>query len=280
MMRIKYLAIIMGLSLLFLASCLPEQKIARDFVKSGPKIRLMVTPPDYVYKYNHKGERIDGFSKMTDKEQDSALFFSSLFIQRMNDSVLLENYVNQFIAELRDANFDVYLPDQMDAFLSDKSQAYTVNISQIQLDEYIYPYEDKEPLNDTVYYRKFDLNALDFSVWVELSKVSSDKPRKTVLYDTESAYDSFDGNFIVDPWTNSVRYKYRLDTLSLKDIYGMCGYLGKKHGEYLFDFFMNQWIAFNMPQNQYGTYYYYHFNRKRNMMEPTEDDRFDILTSK
>ena len=279
MIRIKYLAIILGLSLLFLSSCLPEQKLARDFVKSGPKIRLLVTPPDYVYKYNHKGEAIDGFSKMTDKEQDSALFYSSLFIQRMNDSILLENYVNQFIAELRSANFDVYLPEQMDEFLTDKSQAYTVNISQIQMDEYIYPFEDKEPINDTVYYRKFDLNAMDFSVWFELSKVNADKPRKTVLYDSESAYDSFEGNFIVDPWTSAVRYKFHLDTLSLKDIYGMCGYLGKKHGEYLFDFFMNQWVAFNMPQTQYGTYYY-HYNRKRNVMEPTEDDMFEILKSK
>jgi hypothetical protein len=279
MIRIKHLAIILGLSLLFLASCLPEQKLARDFVKSGPKIRLLVTPPDYVYKYNHKGEEIDGFSKMSDKEQDSALFYSSLFIQRMNDSILLENYVNQFIAELRAANFDVYLPDQMDAFLSDQSQAYTVNISQIQMDEYIYPFEDKEPINDTVYYRKFDLNAMDFSVWLELSKVNADKPRKTVLYDSESAYDSFDGNFIVDPWSSAVRYKFHLDTLSLKDIYGMCGYLGKKHGEYLFDFFMNQWVAFNMPQTQYGTYYY-HYNRKRNVMEATEDEMFEILKSK
>jgi len=279
MIRIKYLAIILGLSLLFLSSCLPEQKLAHDFVKSGPKIRLLVTPPDYVYKYNHKGEEIDGFSKMTDKQQDSALFYSSLFIQRMNDSILLENYVNQFIAELRSANFDVYLPEQMDEFLTDKSQAYTVNISQIQMDEYIYPFEDKEPINDTVYYRKFNLNAMDFSVWFELSKVNADKPRKTVLYDSESAYDSFEGNFIVDPWTSAVRYKFHLDTLSLKDIYGMCGYLGKKHGEYLFDFFMNQWVAFNMPQTQYGTYYY-HYNRKRNVMEPTEDDMFEILKSK
>ncbi len=279
MIRIKYLAIILGLCLLFLASCLPEQKFARDFVKKGPKIRLLVTPPDYIYKYNHKGEQIEGFAKMTDKEQDSALFFSSLFIQRMNDSIILENYVNQFIAELRASNFDVYLPDQMEEFLTDKTQAYTVNISQIQLDEYIYPFEDKEPINDTVYYRKFDLNAMDFSVWLELSKVNAEKPRKTVLYDSESAYDSFDGNFVVDPWTSSVRYKFHLDTLSLKDIYGMCGYLAKKHGEYLFDFFMNQWVAFNMPQTQYGTYYY-HFNRKRNVMEATEDEMFEILKSK
>ena len=275
----KNWTILLGLSLLFLISCLPEQKLAQNFVKSGPKIRLLVTPPDYIYKYNHKGEEIDGFDQMTDKEQDSALFYNSLFIQRLSDSALLENYVNQFIAELRRANFEVYLPEQVDSFLTDRTQAYSITISQVQLDEYIYPFEDKEPINDTVYYKKFNLNAMDFSVWFELSKVSSEKPRKTILYDSQSEFDSFDGNFVVDPWTNLVRYKYHLDTLSLKDIYDMASYLGRKHGEYLFDFFMNQWVAFNMPENQYSSYYY-HYDRKRHTMEPTDDDMFDILNNK
>ncbi len=265
--------------LLFLASCLPEQKLAQSFVKSGPKIRLLVTPPDYLYLYNHKGEAIDGFSEMSDKQQDSALFSSSLFIQRISDSTMLEDYVNQFISSLRAANFEVYLPDQIDSFLVSQAQSYKVNISQIQLDEYTYPLEDKQPINDTVYYRRFNLNAMDFSVWLELSKVNTDKPRKTLLYDSQSAFDSFDGNFIVDPWSNAVRYKYHIDSLGLADVYDMAKYLGRKHGEYLFDFFMNQWVAFNMPQNQYDLYYY-HYDRRKKIMETTDEDRFEILPNK
>lgn len=264
------------LSLILLISCTPEQKLAQSFVKEGPRIRLLVTPPDYVYMYNHKGEEIEGFSEMSEKEQDSALFVNSLYIRRLSDSVLLETYVNQFVTALRAANFDVYFPDQMDSFLTDQTQAYMVTIAQIQLDEYLYPLEDKEPINDTVYYKKFQLNAMDFSVWVELSKVNATKSKKTMLYDSQSAFDGFDGNFIVDPWTNAVRYKYHIDTLSLENVYDMAKYLGRKHGEYLFDFFMNQWVAFNMPPNQYGTYYF-HYNRGRHMMETTEDERFQLL---
>jgi len=280
MTHTKSWTFLFGLSLVFLTSCLPGQKLAQTFVKSGPKIRLMVTPPDYVFKYNHKGEDIEGFAKMTDKQQDSALFYSSLYIQRISDSAVLEDYVNQFIAELRKANFEVFLPDQADSFLSNQAQAYMVNISQIQIDEYTYPLEDKEPINDTVYYKKFNLNALDFSVWFELAKVNAEKPRKTLLYDSQSAFDNFDGNFIVDPWSNSVRYKYHIDTLSLSDVHDMARFLGRRHAEYIFDFFMNQWVAFNMPPDQYSSYYYYHYNRKRNIMEATDEDRFQILPDK
>jgi len=276
----KKLLFITCLSLFFLTSCLPEQKLAQSFVKSGPKIRLMVTPPDYIYKYNHKGEAIEDFAEMNDKQQDSALFYSSLFIQRISDSALLEDYINHFITELRNANFEVYLPDQMDSFLTDKTQAYMLSIAQIQIDEYTYPLEDKEPFNDTIYYRRFNLNAVDFSVWIELSKVNATKPRKTTLYDSQSAYDNFNGNFITDPWTNTVKYKYHLDTLGLDDIYVMTRYLAQQHADYLFDFFMNQWVAFNLPENQYSTYYY-HYNRKRHMMEATEEDeRFQVITGK
>jgi hypothetical protein len=43
---------------------------------------------------------------------------------------------------------------------------------------------------------------------------------------------------------------------------------------------MNQWVAFNIPQDLYGSQDYYHFNRKRNLMEATDDERFEILNNK
>lgn len=275
----KFQPVFYFIALLFLASCLPEQKIAQGFVKNGPRIRLMVTPPDYVYKYNHKGESIEGFQEMNEKEQDSALYADSRYIRFLSDSLILEDYVNQFIMELRNAGFEVYLPAQMDSFLSDQSQSYMVNIAQVQLDEYNYPYKDIESVEDTMYVKKFDLNAVDFSIWIELSKVNAPKPRKTVLYDSQSAYDDFEGGFYTDPWSSILRYKYHLDTLTVKDVYVMTKYLGKTHGEYLYDFFLNQWIAFNMPQNQNASYFY-HYDRKRRMMEITEDEKFQILPDK
>jgi hypothetical protein len=276
---IRIRSVILVFALAGLVSCLPEQKLARNFVKSAMKIRLMVTPPDYVYKYNHKGEGIEGFSELNEAAQDSALLASSDFIQYLSDSLILETYVNRFIGELRKAGFEVYLPDQMDAFLSDQSQAYMVNLAQIQLDEYYYPYTDKETIDDSTYVKKINLNAVDMSVWIELSKANASKPRKTILYNSQTAYDDFQGLFKSDGWTGTVRYIYKLDSLTVANVYDMVKYLGEKHGEYLFDFFMNQWVAFSMPPDQYINYYY-HYNRRQNILEVTEDERFEILPGK
>ena len=86
--------------LMVLPSCLPEQKVGRNFVRSAATLNLMVNPPALVFKYNHKGEMIAGFDSLSEAGQDSALWENSIYIRRLSDSLLLESYVNAFISEL------------------------------------------------------------------------------------------------------------------------------------------------------------------------------------
>ncbi|MEI7662318.1 MAG: hypothetical protein WCK34_08975 [Bacteroidota bacterium] len=262
-----------------LQSCMPERKIANTFVKSAGTLNLLVIPPDNVFKYNHKGESVDGFDEMTKDQQDSALWVDSRFVQYLSDSLVLENYMNNFIGELRLLGFNVYLSSAIDSFMTGKPQSYVVDLAQVQLDEYFYPLEDQESYMDTVYYKKTNLNAVDFACWFDLSKANTENAKKTVLYSSSTSYDSFEGRFYSDPFTGRVRYKYSIDSLSLRDIYEMANYLGKKHADYLFDFFMNQYIAKHLPE---GTTIqdYYHYNRTRQSFSPADDDRFDILKNK
>ena len=270
-------AFISGIFLL--SSCLPERKIAQVFIQSPHEINLLILPPETTFKYNHKGELLEGFDSLNEAGQDSALWTTSEFMQYISDSLLLETYMNRFIGELRELGFNVYLNDAFDSFLTDKPQSYVLEIAQMQLDEYIYPLEDEEPFEDTTYYKRFDLNAIDFSCWFELSKANTTKVRKTILYSSQTAYDSFDGQFYFDPWSNKVVYKYSIDTLKVKDVYDLAAYLGKKHAGYLYDYFMNQYIAINLPPNEL-LQYYYHFDRYRKTIVPVEDERFDILGTK
>lgn len=277
-MNLKFLITFFSFSFL-LSSCLPERKIANTLIQSPPAINLLVFAPDIVYKYNHKGEEISGFDSLSEAQQDSALWEGSRYIQYLNDSSLLEDYVNSFISELRLLGFNVYLDNSIDSFLTGKPQSYVWNIAQIQLDEYFYPLEDEEPLQDTVYYKRFDLNAVDFSCWFELSKVNAEKVHKTTLYSSITAYDTFDGEFSIDPWGMEVRYKYHIDTLKTQDIVDMASFIGKKHASYLYDYFLNQFIAARLPKGE-SMYYYYHYNRFRKSVAPTEDEGFEIQDPK
>jgi len=267
------------LSLFFLSSCLPERKIANTLIQSPPEINLLIFAPDMIYKYNHKGEEILGFDSLSDTKQDSALWVHSRYIQYLNDSILLEDYINNFISELRQLGFIVYLDNSIDTFLTGKPQSYVWNIAQIQLDEYLYPLEDEEPFQDTIYYKRFNLNAVDFSCWFELSKVNAEKAHKTALFSSFTAYDNFEGGFYMDPWQMDMRYKYRIDTLQVHDIDDMASYLGKKHASYLYDYFLNQFIAARLPKGE-SMYYYYHYDRFKKSVAPTEEVEFEIQEPK
>jgi hypothetical protein len=267
------------MGLLGLQSCLPEQKVASTFIKSPNTINLLVIPPDLVYKYNHKGESIDGFDNISQSLQDSALWVNSRYIQFLSDSLLLENYMNHFIDELRLLGFNIFLNNTIDSFMTGKPQSYVVDIAQMQLDEYFYPMEDEESYMDTIYQKTTNLNAVDFACWFDLSKANTENAKKTTLYSTSTSYDSFEGRFYNDIFTGRVKYKYNIDSLQVKDIYEMASYLGKKHAGYLYDFFMNQYIAKNMPA---GTTMqdYYHYNHTRQSFTPAGEERFEILGNK
>ena len=267
------------LGFIFLQACSPERKVANVFIKSPHVLNLLVIPPDNVLKYNHKGESIEDFDELSEKGQDSALWVNSRYIQFLSDSLLLENYMNNFIGELRTLGFNVYLADAIDSFMTEKPQSYVLDIAQMQLDEYYYPLEDKEAYMDTVYYKKTNLNAVDFGCWFDLSKANTENARKTVLYSNATSYDSFEGRFFNDPFTGRVHYKSKIDTLMVKDVYEMATYLGKKHAGYLFDFFMNQYIAKHLP-NGMQMQDYFHYNHEHQSFFPAEDDRFEILKSK
>ncbi len=274
-----FFILFIGSGIFILPSCLPERKVANTFINSPHVLNLLVIPPDYVFKFNHKGESIEGFDALTQTQQDSALWTNSRYIQHLSDSLLLENYMNNFIGELRNLGFNVYLEDAIDSFMTGKPQSYVLDMAQMQLDEYDYPLEDEEAFNDTVYYKRTNLNAVDFGCWFDLSKANTENAKKTVLYSSSTSYDSFDGRFFNDLFTGVVHYKYNIDSLTVKDVYDMACYLGKKHAGYLFDFFMNQYISKHMPEGK-QMQDYYHYSRSRESFAPAGDDRFEILGTK
>jgi len=260
-----------------LQSCLPERKVAMTFIQSPQMISLLVNPPGLVFKYNHKGEAIEGFDTLSLGQQDSALWDHSTYIQFINDSILLENYMNTFIDELRLLGFNVYLNNAIDSFMTGRPQSYILDIAQMQVDEYYYQLQDEDAFLDTIYFKKFNLNAVDYSCWFNLNKAGGAfNTRKTLLYASNTAYDTFDGRFFNDPFSGTVRYKYTIDSLQTKDVYDMATYLGKKHAGYVYDFFMNQYIAKHLPKGL-EMQDYYHYNRSRKNITPAYEDRFEIL---
>ena len=152
-------------------------------------------------------------------------------------------------------------------------------MSQVQLDEYFDPFEDSEQVGDTLFYKTFELNAVDASSWFELNKYNSVKPVKTVLFSSFTASDGFTGNFVMNNFTMNLRYRYKIDSLRMKDIYDLASYSGRRNAEYLFDYFMNQYISFNMPEGM-EILGYLHYSPPLKTFNFNDEERFEVLNSK
>lgn len=201
-------------------------------------------------------------------------------MQFVDDSIYLEKYINAFIDELRTLKFKVFIEQAVDTFLRNHPQSYILDMTQVQLDEYFYPLQDEETFGDSTFYKEFDLNAVDATSWFELSKINTAKPVKTVLRSSFTTTDGFEGRFILNGFSSDVQYKYSIDTLALHDIYSLAVYAGRKQASYLYDYFMNQYIALKMPQGV-EKQFYMHYDRYSNFLDfAGEDDRFEVVSSK
>jgi hypothetical protein len=264
---------------LIFPSCTMERKLGKEFLTQTPQICIELYTPETLYKFSHKGETIPGFDSLTASRQDSALYAGSRFIRFVDDSVFLDRYVNSFIEELRGIGFRVFLDSSVDTILRTQPQAYVVNMSQIQLDEYFDPYQDSEQVGDTEYSKTFELNAVDASSWFELSKYNALKPVKTVLYSSFTASDGFSGNFIMNNFSMNLQYRYKIDSLRMSDIYDLASFSGRRDANYLFDYFMNQFIAYHMPEGM-EILGYMHYNPSTKTFNFTEEEKFEVLKSK
>jgi hypothetical protein len=267
------------LLLLVLQSCTLEKKFGKEFVAQAPKICIDLNVPDYLFKFNHKGELIPGFDSLTSAQQDSALYAYSHFIRYIDDSMFLDNYVNSFIDELRGIGFRVFMDGTVDSILRNEAQAYVVSMSQVQLDEYFQPFEDSQQFGDSVYYKSFDLNAVDASSWFELNKYGVPNPVKTLLYANFTATDGFSGNFSMNNFTMDLKYKYKIDSLKIKDIYDLASFTGRRDANYLFDYFMNQYISYRMPDGM-EMLGYLHYTPATRSFNFTDEEKFEVLNSK
>jgi hypothetical protein len=256
-----------------------EKKLGKEFLAQTPRICIEVYTPEDLFKYSHKGETIPGFDSLPASRQDSALYADSRFIRYTDDSIFLDRYVNSFIDELRSIGFRVFVNSNVDTLLRTQPQAYVVNMSQVQLDEYFEPLEDSQPLGDTVFTKTFALNAVDAASWFELSKYNAEKPVKTVLYSSFTASDGFSGNFLVNGFTMDVQYRYKIDSLRMTDIYDLATYSGRRNAIYLYDYFMNQFIAYHLPDG-IEILGYLHYNPSRKTFDFTDEEKFEVLKSK
>ncbi len=244
-----------------------ERRMAKEFVAQASKISIYVKPPLFLYKYNLKTDILDSINYQTKREKDSILWTHSSFIQYIVDSAFIRNYVKGYTSELKKYGMRVLTKEGSD------SDSYTVSVSQIELEEQYYYFSDTAYYGDNVYaYHRF-LNALDVSSWFSLHGPLLPEKSGKILFAENLLTDNLDGHFVVDPYTEKIKYLYLLDTLTVKKIYAYAQNLGRTYAGYTFDYLLNTFIDKNVPASR-RTKHYWRYDPYRKKFFFALDDRF------
>jgi hypothetical protein len=264
------------IGLVFLNSCYPEWKLGKTFIETKPDVSVMILPTDYVYKTNLKREDLGDTLRLTNLGKDSLLWVKSLFLKEMSDSVFLETFINSMISEFEALGFKVYMDNATDSFLFFKSQAYILNIAQLQLEEGYHDFKDSDEFGGNIYYKTFRTNAVTFNSWLELTKLNPKKEGRKLFFATETIADLVDGYFTESLITGEIKYKYQIMEIDPDIIYHYCEVLGARYAGYTYDYIMNDYINTHFPPGK-KRLYYMHYNRENNTLDATFDDRFELM---
>lgn len=274
-MKFRFTTIFPILALLLtFSSCSIERKLANEFIRKIDSISVLLIPPDFVFKSNLKNYQIDGFDKLSSDEQQQILYDSSMYLQYISDTFLISRFFSSMETTLRKYGIYTYLPDEVVEFMGVKSMAYQVTLAQFEMEESIYPYRAEEVFFDTVlFYEDFDLEQVGLNTWFEISKLNDTKAINNILYASDFVTDELEGRFTSNVFTGEVKFKYNIFPLEKEDVYTLAARAGERYAGYVFDYIMNQYIYFNLPdQNPPKTYLSY--DHDAGVLFPAEDRRF------
>lgn len=249
-----------------------QRRIAKAFVKSLQQNKkvVLITEPDYIYKYNLKKNILTKFPAVTQNEQDSLLWVHSDFIKHINDSIFLSYFMKGYLKELSVFNLIPYVNSVP---LGTARPAYKINLAQVELEEQYYPFVDSAYYNDKALVFHKELNAVDFSMWFKIHALPETKKDTTVLFSEYLLSDIVtDGDFFMQN-NGSVIYYYKLDKLTLKKIYEYVENLGKIYAGYTFNYILNQHIKKLIPDFNPGKNYW-HYDPYKKILYTDENDRF------
>jgi len=271
----RFFAIIALGSLLFVTGCSVEHKLARDYVKHHSGSGIMIIPLFELYKDN-LSISYDTSIAYSPGQLDSIAWEQACYIQHISDSVFLTSFTNSLIDELSASGYDVYVDGSSDIFLSLPDPKWIVQIAQLQLNEdHRTDYHQVVSTEREVpYYQAYRINQVSLSSWFEVSRANTSN--KQVLFLEGYVQDDFKLGVDIDLMEGSFGLMGERDSLEIENVYQMAKQSGKKHGELLFDYFMNDYIREHLPSGIINREYY-HYNRKTKSLKQGLDERFDVV---
>ncbi len=245
----KYLVFL--ISLLILTSCSTERRIANKYLKNNKPGNVLLLAPDLVYKNSYKvPSEIKDFETLPQEVKDSITFFNSDLVQFVDDSAYSEVFMKSLERGLDYFGYDVFQDELDEEFFNTQNEpSLIINLVQVQLEEFLEVVKDEayfEP--DSADMIAVYITAVNLNNWVELTRLNQTDEKPELLFNSQTIYDDFNGNFRYFPMSGELDYYYTIDSLEVSHIYQAADRLGFRYAQWLFDYILNDYVGRNMPE--------------------------------
>ena len=276
-MKLRQAIFVFFLAFLF-SACSVERKMAMEFIKHKEhKGAVLVVPPFALDMYNANKYNLDSLYIPENYPLDSVLFQQTKLLKLISDSLFVENYINAFIQNISNIGFQVYLPDELEAFKNAESPAYVFKFAQVELSEEITQYDIKEELSGKLYFKSFDVYLVNLNSWFEFE--ARDTTWQKVFYAENAVADEVNGQVLIDETKKSPVLYYEIDSLYTEHIYQMATEVGKVYAGYFADYLMNKYIEKHFPPNL-NPALFFHYDAEYKMLFPFEEGFQELSVSK
>ena len=253
------------------SACSPERKLVKSFVYDQKKRSVLLIAPQYIYKTNLKKDILDLLGIKDERLFDSVLMANSVFLKDVHDSMFIANYLLGMDMELKRFGFQVYREIATTDFMENDSNAYLINLAQIEIEEAYYTTRDETTMYNTYFYHDHQLNAAYVNSWIEVNEINAETENHNVYFSSDVITDDLDGEFQFDYFGGEVKYLYEIDSLKPANIYNFAYMLGRTYAGYTFDLLMNNFLKENLTADKLSGKYWRYNPELENLFYATDD---------
>ena len=257
-------------SMILLTACSPERKLASEFVKTGSQKSVLLLSPDFIYKASLKKDILDSLNITDETLFDSVLIANSKFLNELDDEKFIDNYMLGLEKELKIFGLKVFVEERTADFFEVDSNAFIINVAQLEIEEDYYVFRDETKYYDNYFYHDHRLNSATVNSWFEISRINTQQNNHKVYFAEDVIIDDVDGDFNLDLYNSEVKYYYTIDTLYTDELYDYAYLLGRTYGGYTFDLLLNQYLDTELKREKDARYLRYDPNLK-SFFTATED---------
>lgn len=254
----KIYTLILFAASLFFVGCTSDYHYANSFIKKfkqGKKTateQIYVCLPKQVIHTNSSLNDIEDFAFLSITQQDSVIAALTQILDKVDDSIFLEQFNSSFLFTLSRIKVPIVLVDSPDELPKPDDNHFVIDIAQLEAEEFLQrSRSDFITRKGTYYSYDYDLRHFSTNVWLRIDAVDTSD---VVYFKNEEVMDEFRGT-VTSLKDGKATLKTDFRRINTNDAYRTARVLGRACATLYIEKMLTEYVCRQKGTNK--TYFYY-----------------------